>query len=134
MIAVDTSVIVAGFATWHEGHEPAADVLARGPHVPAHALIESFSVLTCMPPPHRASADAVATFIAQRFIDALLVLPSREHMHLIERSAKTGIRGAAIYDALIAATVAHADALLLTRDRRALPIYQQIGVRYEFVG
>lgn len=33
MIAVDTSVVVAGFASWHEGHVAAATVLAKGPRV-----------------------------------------------------------------------------------------------------
>jgi len=28
--AVDTSVVVAAFASWHEGHERPAEVLARG--------------------------------------------------------------------------------------------------------
>jgi hypothetical protein len=37
MIAVDTSVVVAAFASWHEGHSGAAAALARRPRVPADA-------------------------------------------------------------------------------------------------
>lgn len=33
MNAVDTSVVVAGIASWHRGHEGAAEVLARGARV-----------------------------------------------------------------------------------------------------
>jgi predicted nucleic acid-binding protein len=41
MIAVDTSVVVAGFASWHQGHRSAAAALARAPRVPAHVLVEA---------------------------------------------------------------------------------------------
>ncbi|MBM3750806.1 MAG: type II toxin-antitoxin system VapC family toxin [Acidimicrobiia bacterium] len=37
MIAVDSSVVVAAFASWHEGHTSAVAVLARSPRIPAHA-------------------------------------------------------------------------------------------------
>jgi predicted nucleic acid-binding protein len=104
MIAVDTSVVVAGFASWHEGHRSAAAALARTPRVPAHVLVEAYSVLTRLPPPHRAPADLVATFLAERFPDASLVLPARAHLKLLETAARTGLAGGAIYDALIAAT------------------------------
>lgn len=53
MIAPDTSVLVAGFATWHEGHEAAVRALNRGVHLIAHAAVETYSVLTRLPPPHR---------------------------------------------------------------------------------
>ncbi|MEX2240756.1 MAG: PIN domain-containing protein [Burkholderiales bacterium] len=56
MIAADTSVVVAAFASWHEGHAAALRALGRGVRVPAHVLLESYSVLTRLPPPHRAAA------------------------------------------------------------------------------
>ncbi len=37
MIAIDTSVVVAGFATWHEGHRAAAAVLGRRPRIDRRA-------------------------------------------------------------------------------------------------
>lgn len=106
MIAVDTSVVVAAFASWHEGHSSAASVLARKPRIPAHALIESFSVLTRLPLPHRGPPEVVRQFLTE----------------------------GAIYDALIAETAKHANATLLTRDRRALPTYERLGVRFELIG
>lgn len=133
MIAVDTSVVVAGFASWHEGHRSAAAALARKPRVPAHVLVEAYSVLTRLPPPHRAPADLVATFLAERFPDAPLVLPARAHLELLDTSARTGLAGGAIYDALIAATAQRAGATLLTRDRRARAVYDRMKVRYELI-
>ena len=133
MIAVDTSVVVAGFASWHEGHRSAAAALARKPRVPAHVLVEAYSVLTRLPPPHRAPADLVVTFLAERFPDAPLVLPARAHLELLDRSARNGLTGGAVYDALIAATAQRAGATLLTRDRRARLVYDRMKVRYELI-
>lgn len=133
MIAVDTSVVVAAFATWHEDHASAAAALARGVRVPAHVLIEAYSVLTRLPPPHRAPAKLVSSFLTDRFPDAPLVLPARAHLQLIERVAAGGMTGGSVHDALIAATARHASARLLTRDRRALPTYDKLGVEYELL-
>jgi len=133
VIAVDTSVVVAGFASWHEGHRSASGALARKPRVPAHVLVEAYSVLTRLPPPHRAPASLVVTFLAERFPEAPLVLPARAHLELILTSARTGLAGGAIYDALIAATAHHAGATLLTRDERARSVYDRMRVRYELV-
>jgi predicted nucleic acid-binding protein len=133
VIAVDTSVVVAGFATWHEGHQSALAALARKPRIPAHVVVEAYSVLTRLPPPHRAPADLVATFLAERFPHAPLVLPAGAHVRLIESSARDGLTGGAIYDALIAATARHAGATLLTRDQRARSVYDRVHVRYELL-
>jgi predicted nucleic acid-binding protein len=134
LIAVDTSVVVAAFASWHEGHRDAAAALFRKPRIPAHVLVESFSVLTRLPPPHRAPADLVASFLQQRFREPPLVLPARAHRELVNDASDVGLAGGAIYDALIAATVRHAGATLLTRDQRARPVYERIGVRHRLLG
>ena len=133
MIAVDTSVVVAGFASWHEAHESAAAVLTKGPRLPAHVALESYSVLTRLPPPHRPAADLVGEFLRARFPDPLLTLPGGKQASLLTHAIAEGIVGGAIYDALIAATARHAGATLLTRDRRAIPVYETIGVAYELV-
>jgi predicted nucleic acid-binding protein len=52
---------------------------------------------------------------------------------LLETASRAGVVGGSIYDALIAATARHAGATLLTRDQRALSVYEQIGVRHELV-
>ena len=133
MIAVDTSVVVAAFASWHEGHTSAAAVLSRAPRVPAHVLIETFSVLTRLPPPHRAPANLVHAFLAERFVEPPLVLPARGFARLVEVAAREGLAGGAIYDALIAATVRQAGATLITRDQRARVTYDRVRVPYELL-
>jgi predicted nucleic acid-binding protein len=133
VIAVDTSVVVAAFASWHEAHASAAAVLTRTPRIPAHVVIETFSVLTRLPPPHRVPADVVQAFLAKRFGDAPLVLPPRGHMDLIETALREGITVGALYDALIASTVLHAGATLVTRDQRARIIYDRMRVPYDLL-
>jgi len=133
VIAVDTSVVVAAFASWHEGHASAAATLARKPRVPAHVLLETYSVLTRLPPPHRAPAGLVATFLSERFSEPPLTLPAAAHLRVVARAAEAGIAGGSIHDALVAATARHAAARLLTRDRRAAPTYERLGVEYELI-
>lgn len=133
MIAVDTSVVVAGFASWHEGHRSAVAALARKPRIPAHALVESYSVLTRLPPPHRAPPDLVEAFLADRFSGSALALPPGAFLDLVREARRAGVAGGAIYDALVAAEARKAGAKILTRDRRALPTYEAIGVEYELL-
>jgi predicted nucleic acid-binding protein len=135
VIAVDTSVVVAAFASWHEGHEGAAAALARRPRIPVHVLIETYSVLTRLPAPHRAPADLVVAFLEERFAAAgsLLTLPPRDQMQLIQRAAAAGLLGGSVHDALVAATAQHAGARLLTRDRRARLTYVRLGIDYELL-
>ncbi len=133
MIAVDTSVVVAAFASWHEAHRSAAAALARRPRVPAHVLIESFSVLTRLPAPHRSPPEVVATFLDEQFPQAPLSLPGAAVRSLVHAAAAARISGGAIYDALIAETVRRAGATLLTRDRRAASTYERLAVRHQLI-
>lgn len=133
MIAVDTSVVVAAFASWHDAHRIAAATLTRRPRLPAHVLVESYSVLTRLPAPHTAAASDVTAFLRDRFPAAPLVLPAKAYALLLQAVASSGVQGGAVYDALIAATARHAKALLLTRDRRASATYEKTGVRFELI-
>ena len=133
MIAVDTSVVVAAFASWHEANRAAVAVLLKKPRIPAHVLVETYSVLTRLPPPHRAASWIVVDFLSRSFPQAPLTLPAPAWRNLLEQVAEAGIAGGAAYDALIGATARHAKATLLTRDRRATAIYEKLGVSYELV-
>lgn len=129
MIAVDTSVAVAGFASWHEDHALAVGVLARRPRLIAHVAVETYAVLTRLPPPHRAPAQLVVEFLNRNFPTPPLVLPARELRRTLTTIAASGIRGGAAYDAVVAATAVHARATLATLDHRAVPSYEAVGAR-----
>ncbi|MEW6689342.1 MAG: type II toxin-antitoxin system VapC family toxin [Pseudomonadota bacterium] len=134
MIALDTSVVVAAFASWHEGHRSALAAMARKPRIPAHVLIESFSVLTRLPAPHRSSPEIVQAFLEERFPQAPLSLPGAALRALVHAAVAARVSGGAIYDALVAETARRARAILLTRDRRAVSTYERLAVRYELIG
>lgn len=128
MTAIDTSVAVAAFATWHEDHAAAVDALAKRPRLIAQVGLETYSVLTRLPSPHRAHPEMVLTFLHKNFDRRWLLLGAGEQRRLLSEAAAVGIAGGAVYDALIAATARNVDETLITLDRRALPTYQAIGV------
>ena len=133
MTAVDTSVVVAGLASWHEAHAAAREALRRHPRIPAHVLIESYSVLTRLPPPHRMDAGLVVELMRARFREPPLTLTARRHASLLRLAMEGGVRGGAIYDALVGLTAKQAGATLLTRDQRAIETYDAVGAAHELV-
>ncbi len=125
----DTSVLVPALVSWHHDHEQARmSVVDQVTALPAHVLIETYSVLTRLPAPHRIAPVDAAAAIAVTI--GIVALPADSHLDLITEMSRHGIRGGAVYDALIAATARHHDLLLLTRDRRARAVYEAVGVQY----
>lgn len=127
MIAADSSVVIAAFATWHEQHDVADAALAPGTRLIAQCAIESYAVLTRLPHPHRAPPAIVRDFLKSRFAEACLTLADRPLRDLLSRLPELGIHGGASYDAVVATTAAEARATLLSLDQRALPTYQRCG-------
>lgn len=129
MNAVDTSVVVPALLQWHEAHETARRMLS-GSMVPAHAMLESYSVITRMPGgvDPRLAAEVVLERLAPVEID--LPMSMRD---TIRRLVDAGISGGAVYDGLIGLTAAAAECRLLTRDRQASKTYERLGVDYDLV-
>jgi predicted nucleic acid-binding protein len=128
--AVDTSVVVAAFASWHQEHAAARRVLDDRPSLIGHCALETLSVLTRLPAPHRVGPELVATFLSARFPDPPLVLPAESLRALPEELARLGIAGGAVYDALVATTARHHGTTLVTLDLRAASTYRQVGVGF----
>lgn len=133
MKAADTSLVVAAFASWHETHEVARRALDGGLRLIEHCALETYSVLTRLPAPHRSSGDVVRDFLAARFPEPLLRLSERAHADLILGLPDHGVSGGAAYDALVAATAAGCGAVLVSCDRRALKVYERYGVRTQLL-
>jgi predicted nucleic acid-binding protein len=134
LIAVDTSVVVAAFASWHEDHAAAARALRDHPDLPAPVALEAYAFLTRLPPPHRASAGVVRDFLARAFPVTWLALPDDAWPGLIDQLHERGATGGASYDAVIGLTAAHHGRELLTLDVRARRTYDLVGVRTRFLG
>ena len=131
MRAVDSSVVIAAFATWHEDHAIARKAMASRPRLVAHAAVESYSVLTRLPPPHRAHPSIVHAFITERFTEPFLTLSETGYQELLVTVAAGRILGGPAYDALIAFTAAEHRASLLSLDQRAIATYETVGATVE---
>jgi predicted nucleic acid-binding protein len=131
MKTVDSSVVIAAFATWHEHHGIARKAMNGHPRLVAHAAVESYSVLTRLPPPHRAHPSIVHRFITERFPEPFLTLSETGYQELLATIAAGQILGGPAYDALIAFTAAEHQATLLSLDQRAAATYQAVGAVVE---
>lgn len=133
MKAADTSLVVAAFATWHEDHELARRVLDGGVRLIEHCALETYSVLTRLPPPHRSPASVVRDFIRARFPEPYLRLSLASYRAFVLGLPDRELLGGAAYDALVAATAAAHRAELVTCDGRAAAVYESYGVPARFL-
>ena len=134
MRTADTSVVVAAFASWHEHHESARRVMDGGVRIIEHCALETYSVLTRLPPPHRSPSAVVREFIQTRFPEPFLRLSAQAYKDFVLGLPERGVTGGAAYDALVAATAAGCKAELVTCDRRAASVYESYGVGTKFLG
>ncbi|MDN5748059.1 MAG: PIN domain-containing protein [Pseudonocardia sp.] len=128
MIALDSSVVIACFGSWHEHHLAARMTLEEDPRLPAHAGLEAYSVLTRLPEPFRAEPDIVAEFLRRSFTSDRLLLAADDQARLPQRLAGLGFSGGAVYDAVIGLTAVAVGAELVTLDRRAMANYERCSV------
>ena len=125
--------MIAAFASWHESHQRARRALDGDLRLIEHCALETYSVLTRMPAPHRSPGAIVLAFLEARFPQPFLRLSERAYKDFILGLSEHDITGGMAYDALIAATAAGCSAELVTCDRRALPIYERYGIRTEIL-
>lgn len=133
MKAADTSVVVAAFASWHEHHDAARRCLDGGLRLVEHCALETYSVLTRLPAPHRSPGEVVSRFLRARFPEPYLRLNAAAYRRFVLDLAEHSVTGGAAYDALVAATVGAAGAELVTCDRRAAGTYERYGVPVRFM-
>jgi predicted nucleic acid-binding protein len=128
LIAPDSSVTIAAAAPWHVAHEAATAALAADqPTLIAHVAFETTAALSRMPEGQRLSPTVVLEWLERRFPTTWLTLPAAATRRGLRTAIDSGIRGGALYDALIAATAAHHEYTLISADRRAAPVYAAIG-------
>ena len=131
--AADSSVTVAALLSDHPSHTTAADALARCKTTIAHAAIETYSVLTRQPAPHRVDAKTAATVLDKRLPSIYAVLNAVAYAKAVSRLAGAGVSGGATYDGLIALTALEHDLELFTRDKRAERTYRALNVPYQLL-
>jgi len=127
-LGVDTSVAVPLLIQTHAAH---AEVVrwwdGREIALSGHALAETYSVLTQLPGDLRLAPADATRLITERFVEPF-VLGSDTARRLPDVLSRLGIAGGAVYDALVALAAAEHGARLATRDARAKPTYEAVGV------
>jgi predicted nucleic acid-binding protein len=131
--AADSSVTVAALLADHPDHDDAADALAACEFTIAHAALETYSVLTRLPAPHRVDGRTAASVLEARTPTAHVALDPGEHARAPARLAGAGVSGGAAYGGLIALTALEHGLELLTRDRRAERTYRALHVPYRLL-
>lgn len=125
MIAIDSSVIIAGLLSWHEFHDRAFRALKRENArkellVPLPALIESYSVMTRLPSPHRLRPETAYELLHDLFGEARIVtLSAGNAWNFVRDCVGEAIAGGRVYDAVIAevAIVSGAEKVLTLNPR-----------------
>jgi predicted nucleic acid-binding protein len=129
MITPDSSVTIAAAAPWHVAHQAATTALAtETPSLISHVAYETTAAMSRMPDRQRIAPAVVLQWLEQRFPARWLVLPADAMRRALHVAVEHGIRGGALYDALIAATAAHHAHVLLSADRRASRVYAAFDV------
>ena len=131
--APDTSVVVAGLASWHPDHEAARAFLGSRPMAIGHVLVEAYSVLTRLPAPRRISAELAWAALAHAFPRRPVALAPTRLRELLGSLSVARIGGGAVYDAVVAATARQHGLQLVSLDRRAMSTYATVGVEVQFL-
>jgi predicted nucleic acid-binding protein len=133
MIAVDSSVVIAACASWHESHRAALGAFERKPRLIGHCALEAYSVLTRLPGPQRVPSALVVEFLRERFPQEPLVLSAVELQDLAADLHQRGIVGGAVYDGMVAMSARAHGAELVSLDRRAVETYRRCEVAYRLL-
>lgn len=134
MIAPDSSVTIAAAAPWHVAHEAAVEALAAAePSLISHVAFETTAALSRMPEGQRLDPGVVLAWLQLRFGARWLALPAAATRRALRTAVDHGIRGGALYDALIAATARHHHHTLISADRRAARVYSALGTEAVYI-
>ncbi len=136
--AVDTNVIVAIAWDGHPDHAVVTEDLERRLRagatmvVPAHVLVESYSVLTRIPVPFRLNPSDTVAFLEDLVSNAMVTsLQADAHLPLLRQASQARVTGGRIHDMLIAAAsvAAEADVLLTFNTRDFVELGFDLDIR-----
>ena len=133
MTALDTSVVVAAFAPWHQSHKAARRVVTPEAVIPAHVATETYAVLTRMPEPFRMDAQTVADYLAQQWGGRIIAPDAELYEFLTTAAASAAVIGGSTYDALVGLTAHRLGHQLLSLDLRAARTYRSLGIDYRLL-
>ena len=129
----DTNCLVAVLCAWHQHHERTLAELERrivdGQELilSAHSLVETYAVLTRLPPPNRLRGRDAFALIEENWAGRPVVhLTGRDTWRALHDVRQLGVVGGQTYDALIAASALKARAAeLLTWNVRNFAAFSE---------
>jgi hypothetical protein len=125
--------VIAALSSWHEQHEAAAHALRAVAAIPAHVVVEAYSILTRLPSGLAVPAAAAASVLTRRFPHAPLRLDATRREAVVETLAGAGVSGGATYDGLVALEANAHGRKLITLDQRAQSTYRRLGVAFSVI-
>jgi predicted nucleic acid-binding protein len=131
--AADSSVCIPALLEDHKHHPAAEAALSRTDVTIGHVALETYSVLTRLPPPLRMPVVQAAALLHRALPASWITLEGSTHAQALGRLAAAGVAGGGAYDGLIALTAAHNGAELLTLDARASRTYGRLGVAFKLL-
>ena len=133
VVLLDTSTAIALILEDHEAHASTLDaVRGRRLGLAGHAWFETYSVLTRLPAGLRRSPADAHRILARNF-PASEFLAEAAAADLIRDLPRLGISGGAVYDSLVGAAARQHRCPLASRDARARPVYEALGVEIELL-
>ena len=132
--AVDSSIAIAAVLADHEAHELAEDALSRSTRTIAHVAIESYSVLTRLPPPLRLGATSAVAILRARLPGAWVALDADEHAEALQSLAAAQVSAGAAYDGLIALTARARGSGSCSPRTAARRAQRAVGARFRLLG
>jgi predicted nucleic acid-binding protein len=131
--ALDTSVVIAAFAPWHEAHTAARRAVTPETVVPAHVVTETYAVLTRMPEPFRMDATTAAEYLARQWRGRVIAPDAELYESVTTAAATARVTGGGTYDALVGLTAHSFGHELLSLDLRAERTYRTLGIAYRLL-
>jgi predicted nucleic acid-binding protein len=140
VFAPDTSCMVPALLRTHPHHARAATALNRHLDVGdrmvvvAHTLLETYSVLTRLPRPHRVSASVALRAIEDTFLTKAEVVALRheQYVHLLYDLVRRETVGGQVFDAAIVACARLAGVdVILTFNERHFRRFEGDGLEIE---
>ena len=114
-------------------HAAVAALASDQPSLISHVAFETTAAFSRMPEGQRLAPAVVLEWLQVRFRSTWLALSAAATRRALRTAVEQGIRGGALYDALIAATASHYEHTLISADRRAAPIYSAFGVEVVYI-
>jgi toxin FitB len=130
--ACDISVALPALVSGHSAHVACRHVVVdRSPALAGHAVVQLYTALTRLPLPDRVKPEVALRIVEQAFPNWLD--RQRSTADILRALASSGLGGPAVIDGLVGLSSAYVGATILTRNGRAIRVYEALNVPFEVV-